>query len=359
MKRRIALVCIVLLGAGVAGAWWNSHRNGLPAESEAAEKPAGESSALVKDQLVTKKMLPLKLTVFGEIATGKVVAVNVPQAGQVAQLHVLVGQAVHRDEALASLVTDPSAQAAYAQASSAADFARNEFRRNQDLFSLQLATQSQLETAKKQLQDAESNLAAQKKLGGEVSAVTVVAPFDGVVVALPVSQGDRIQAGATIAQLGHTDALRVQLGIEPTQSRLVRVGMPVSIAAVQDPTHVIASKIAELHDVVDPKTQLVTAIVVVPVGAAPFLVAGMRAQATIQLGQREAWAVPRQAVLNDDKGSYLFQVSGGKAQRVEVDKLIETGDSFGVDGKLDPKMPVVVIGNYELEDGMSVREAAQ
>ncbi len=310
---------------------------------------------------MTKKMLSMQIGGFrgprchGQGGCGR----NVPQAGQVSQLHVLIGQPVRRDEALASVTTDPNAQVAYAQALSTANFAQDEVLRNQELFSLQLVTQSQLDTSKKQLQDAESNLAEQKKLGGEASAVTVAAPFDGVVVALPVNQGDRIQAGATIAQLGHTDTLRVQLGVEPAQSRLVHIGMQVKIASVQDPMRSVTAKITEIQDMVDPKTQLVNAIAVVPARAAPFLVAGMRAHGVIQLGQREAWSVPRQAVLSDDRGSYLFQVSGGKAQRVEVEKLVEDSDTFGVDGKLDPKMPVVVVGNYELQDDMPVREAAR
>jgi len=37
----------------------------------------------------------------------------------------------------------------------------------------------------------------------------------------------------------------------------------------------------------------------------------------------------------------------------------EHGASYGVDGKLDPQLPVVVLGNYELQDGMPVREGAR
>ena len=36
----------------------------------------------------------------------------------------------------------------------------------------------------------------------------------------------------------------------------------------------------------------------------------------------------------------------------------ENGEMVGVSGNLNPALKVVVLGNYELSDGMAVREAA-
>ena len=82
-------------------------------------------------------------------------------------------------------------------------------------------------------------------------------------------------------------------------------------------------------------------------------------EAAITLGEDNAWSVPRQAVLSDDQGSYLFQVANRHAQRVAVQVVGEAAQSYGVTGKLDPQLPVVVLGNYELRDGMAVREGTQ
>jgi RND family efflux transporter MFP subunit len=359
MMQKIVVSVILSVGVLAGGVWWYMHGNKLQGGSENSVTSQDEASVLIKTQLVAQQNLPISLTVFGDVATGKVVALGFPQAGQITQLSAVVGQLVHKGYLLATITSDPNAQTAYAQATSAAHFARSELQRNLELFALQLATQSQLDAARKALQDAEANLESQKKLGGEASAASIFAPFDGVVTALAAGQGDRVQAGATILQVGHTGTLRVQFGIEPAQSHLVRAGMPVTFFAVQDPAKTIAAKITELQNIVDPKTQLVNALVELPLGAAPNLVAGMRTQGVIQVGQRQAWSVPRQAVLSDDKGSYIFQIAQGKASRVEVEKLIESEGAFGVTGKLDPKLPVVVLGNYELQEGMPVREGAR
>jgi membrane fusion protein (multidrug efflux system) len=351
-----ALLAIAVIGAGI---WFLFFKGTSPSQPSSAGKPSAEISVLVKTQQLQKQPLANILTAFGDVSTGKIVTVNFPRAGQVSQLHVLVGQRVASGTALATLASDPNVQMAFQQAAGAVRFAQNELQRIQRLFGLQLATESQVDAARKALQDAEANLAAQKKLGGDLGVATVKAPFDGVVVTLNVAQGDRIQPGAAILQLGHTDSLRVQLGIEPSQSRLVKVGMPVALSPLQSQNQTVNGKINELQDLVDPKTQLVNAVVVLPISAANFLVPGMHAQGVIQIGQHEEWAVPRQAVLNDDNGAYIFQVVQGKAHRVNVTKGIESQELIGIEGKLDPKLPVVVLGNYELQEGMKVREAAK
>jgi hypothetical protein len=69
-------------------------------------------------------------------------------------------------------------------------------------------------------------------------------------------------------------------------------------------------------------------------------------------------ALPRNAVLTDERGDYVFQVDQGKAQRVAVHKRLEAGDWVGIDALKNPSLRVVTIGNYELQDGMAVKELA-
>jgi RND family efflux transporter MFP subunit len=345
---------IVFAGMAVVcalGYWWYSSH---AAARQDAPAPADTVTAQVVTQPVHRQALPLTLDSFGEIATGKPDSLSFPQAGQLTALPVVLGQHVRRGELLASLASDPNAVSAYAQAASAAAFARRELARQQELLNLQLATQSQVDAVRKQLNDAQAALAAQAKLGGELASAELRAPYDGIVNALPVAQGDRIAAGAAVVQLGRADRLRALLALEPAQSALVRSGTPVL-----DGTKPFEATIASTGDLVDPKSQMVTAIVELPEGVRARLVAGARVQAMIRLGQRDAWVVPRQAVLSDEQGTYLFQVRAGKAHRVAVTRIAEVGQLLGVDGPVDRASPVVVLGNYELNEGMSVREGKQ
>jgi hypothetical protein len=85
----------------------------------------------------------------------------------------------------------------------------------------------------------------------------------------------------------------------------------------------------------------------------------MRVQAAIEIGRHQAWAVPRQAVLNDEGGAFLYQVANGHARRVAVRTLTENDQQYGVEGALAANLPVVVLGNYELKDGMAVRTGSR
>jgi membrane fusion protein (multidrug efflux system) len=313
-------------------------------------------TALVKTALPTQMSMSDVLTAFGQVMTGLDVAISFPRAGQVSRLLVIPGQRVQRGTPLVTLTSDPTARLAYTQAQSAVDFAQGELKRNQELLALQLATQSQVDAARRALHDADAMLATQRMLGGAISTATVTAPFDGVVDSVEASQGDRILPGAVILQLGHIDMLRVRLGIEPTDARLVRVGMPVTLTALDDSTRSVSVSITESQGLVDPKTQLIDAVAMVPATRAPFLVPGMHVRATIKVGQQASWAVPRSAVLTDSSGAYVFQISAGKARRVKVTPATESQGLISITGPIDPKLRIVVLGNYELEDGMPVRE---
>ena len=50
--------------------------------------------------------------------------------------------------------------------------------------------------------------------------------------------------------------------------------------------------------------------------AAQELVPGTAVSVEIVLEQHTGWVVPRDAVLHDSKGDYIFQVTGSKAERV-------------------------------------------
>ncbi|MBV8062564.1 MAG: hypothetical protein JOY51_03165 [Nevskia sp.] len=109
-----------------------------------------------------------------------------------------------------------------------------------------------------------------------------------------------------------------------------------------------------IDHVLNPKTRLIDT----DIAASGEPLQGAAFRAEIQVGELKGWLVPRDAVLNDEQGEYLFQVAAGKARRVEVKRLGGDERTSVVDGKLDEKLPLVIEGNYQLGDGMAVRSAA-
>ena len=286
-------------------------------------------------------------------------SVSLAQAGQVVAINALAGQSVHAGETLLKLATDPLARTAFLQAQSALTLARSELDRVTRLAAQHLATQSQLATARKALADAEVALAAQRQLGGAAAIQPVTAPADGVITAVQVALGDRVPANAPLLTFAPTSALIAQLGVQPDQAAQLKSGMPVTLRAVYGKLDPAEGRVSMLGRAVDPQSHLVPVQVSVPSVMAAQMVAGAAIDAQIHTANYTAWAVPRASVLSDEQGHYLFQLDHGKAHRVDVKVRSPAGDTIGVDGPINASLPVIVMGAYELSDGMSVREQAQ
>lgn len=320
---------------------------------------AGAPSVLVRTVALQKHRIAETLAGYGTLSpeVGGTVNVNLPRPGRISALEASPGQVVGKGARLLEFRTAAGAALGYRQAEHALAFARSELARTEELVAQKLATASQLAAARKSLADAQAALRAQRRLGTNSGVAVVKAPFDGVVLGVGASAGDRIAAGATVMTLARMSGLRVLLGLEPSDSFAVRPGMPVRLTPVFDAGRQVEARVAAVHGMVDPRTQLVDVVVRIRAGK---LLPGMRVRGEITLATRTGWAVPRSAVLRDGGGEYLFQVKDGVARRVAVTVESDGDELLGIVGAaLDPALKVVVQGNYELSDGMAVREAAR
>ncbi|HDR9283076.1 MULTISPECIES: efflux RND transporter periplasmic adaptor subunit [Burkholderiaceae] len=321
--------------------------------------------ALVKTVAVRRTQIAPTLTAYGSVtfAQDNQTDISLPYPAQLNHLQVGAGQSVKRGDPLFTAVADPGAVLSYRQAQNAVTLAHGELQRTLALFTQRLATQSQLSAAEKTLADAEQALAAQQQLGANAVERTARAPFDGVVTRLAAAQGDRVSAGGVILQLGRAGTAapaRVTLGIDPSALATVHPGASVLLTSLVSPsgtaTRSASGRVRGVHTVINPQTRLVDVQVDVPQSPGMLLIPGEPVEGVITVQGAEHWAVPRSAVLRDGQGDYVFQIDRGHAHRVPVQVRVDNGEQLGVDGALQPARTLVVQGNYELADGMPVRE---
>ncbi|MGV2287906.1 efflux RND transporter periplasmic adaptor subunit [Trinickia sp. YCB016] len=336
--------------------------------SDAAHADDAPDSAVVAVQTVRveRSAIAQPVRAYGIVAasSSSVTTVNLPYVARISQLRVQPGQAVTRGTPLAVVEADPSAVLAATQAKSALTLAQGELGRTQSLYDKGLATQSQLAAAKKALLDAQQALRAQDLMGVAAGSKTIVAPFDAVVLQVSVAPGDQVQAGAPLMQLSASASSKdarpnVMLGIEPSDVAAVHVGDTITLHGLSTALakSSVTGRVVMVGASVDAQSQLVNIGASVPVNQTAFI-PGTRVAADIATLAGTHWIVPRSAVLKDDKGEYVYQITPNhKARRVSVATKIEDGDHYGVDGTLDPSQPLVVSGNYELKDGMAVQLA--
>ena len=326
-------------------------------------KDAADEDAAVAGSVAVTTIQPAQQTFHDTVeAWGSAVgdphharAISLAHGGQVVALKVAAGQTVTRGQSLLTIAPDPATRSAYQQAQSALTLASGELKRTGQLAAQRLATQSQLATARKALADAQIALEAQRALGGGSAQESVDAPADGVVTALNVGLGERVAANAPLLSFTPAHALVAQLGVQPETGAMLRPGMPVQLHSVYGAAASFVGTLRMIGQSVDPQTHLLSAQVELPAEASALLVAGAALEAQIRTADFTAWAVPRAAVLRDDKGNYLFQIEHGHAKRIDVTLRSPDGDTLGVHGPLDAQVPLIVLGVYELNDGDAVQ----
>ena len=322
--------------------------------STVAEKP----SVLIKTARISQQPVSETLTAFGvlEPDPDQVLSLSLPRAGLINRVWVRLGQRVKNGDALLEVITAPDARMQYLQAQSAVDYAQRELERNQRLFEEQLATKGQVDAARKNLEDAQATLNALKARGVGFTKQTLRAPMAGIITRLDLSQGQRVQADSTAMLIASEQRLIARLGIEPEDLARIEPGMAVTIRSVFVPEITIATRVREVHAMVDPATHLVEVLAPIPQQQIDHLVLGSRVIAELQLTVQDALVVPRSAVLTQNGQTYVYLVDAGKARRVSVKQIIDNGKQIAISGAVHAGDEIVVTGNYELTDGMAVRE---
>jgi RND family efflux transporter MFP subunit len=318
--------------------------------ADEAETP---SSVLVTTVPAKHGTLPQTLLAYGAVepAPDGTASISLLRAGQIVKLRVGPGEAVRKGDPLVDFGADPATMATYDQAVSALTAAKQDRSRTADLLSQQLATRAQLTQADKAVADAQSALDALNRSGGGKPVETVRAPFDGIVMSIAVGPGDRLQASAPLMQLAAADQLVLAAGVEPAQRGKLAVGAPVHLDPLDGKGDAIDGTLASVAGMIDPKSRLVETLIRLPADTLP----GQGYRARIEIGHFTGWLVPREAVLSDESGTHLFQVTGDKAKSVAVTIVGTEGETTVVDGALDGGDPVVTSGSYQLADGTAVR----
>lgn len=315
-------------------------------------------SAQVSVIKLQKKSLASTLLLYGSVQTDptQTTMLSLPVGGQVQQVFVKAGQLIQKDKTLFTFKPNPSAQLNYQQAVAALRLAKSELARIKRLFDQQLATRSQLANAQKALQDAQSSLHTAKVLGDDTTIKNINAPFDGVVMQLMINTGGRVQAGASLMQLGNCNHLIARLGADPSDVKKIRPGMLVKIKPFFDGNETLDGKIIQVSHQIDPNTRLVDVWAELSGGNCQRIFPGSAIQARVILVSKTVWAIPQSAVLKDQQGYYIYRIKNQHAERIAVKVLWNDEGTIAIENPTLATGDLIVIqGNYELKNHMAVR----
>src|SRR6266550_5128268 len=348
-KKRIIIGAIALVV--IAALVWVAQRFGVGKE-EKAPGPVAQ----VQIARVARKMITEKLIVYGSVIAqpGKTHSVSVAFETRVRHILVAPGQFVRESDPLIEIELSPAAQVQFQQAKNAAEAARKELKQAQERFNLKLATNQELSAAEKTARDAEVQLATLQRAaaGGDNR---IHADMAGVIAKVGVQDGQIVAAGSPLIEIVAESEIEVKLGLEPEDLSAAQEGAPIIIFPVNDPTAAkVEGAIRLVTRRVDPATRLIDVYVALPEGTKLLLDQYVRGE--IQRIEKDALVVPRSAVLpNESREFEVFTVTNNRAKKHTVKIGAENSQEMQVIADdLHEGDPVVTVGNYELEDGMSV-----
>jgi RND family efflux transporter MFP subunit len=287
-------------------------------------------------------------------------------AGSVIALDAQLGDAVKRGAVLARIEvgglpdTYRSAQAAVRSAEHARELARQQLQRTERLVHSGAQPEKQLDddrnavsTADAQVEAARAQAATARK---QLQDATVRAPLDGVVSEQPVHQGDVVAAGAPLFTVIDPSTLRLDAAVPSAALPELARGTAVEFEVRGHPGKRFRGEIARISPAADPATRQISIQVSIP-NPASLVLAGLFAEGRIASKEKEALALPVDAV--DQRGPHplVTVIRGGRARRVEVElgMVDDVAQSVEIVRGLSAGERVVVGPVADLEEGTKVR----
>ena len=305
---------------------------------------------------------PLELTDIADTLTayGSVIALpsnsknlSVPYASRIERVYVSNGQTVRAGDPLLTLEPSEDALLSVKQAQQELAAATQEQKLLQGRFQLKLATEHELVTSQLRVDQAKA-LLQDLTARGSLKTHTLKAEKPGVIAAVNVQQEQRIAAGSPLLQWAEQAQWRIALGIEPSRIGALKTQQAVELTLVNRKLEQSVSGVIEaMTQQIDPQSHLVT-VIVKPSKQVDFLL-NEWVKAHITLSTKNTLVAPRAAVLPDDEGYSVFTVVDKKAVKHTVELGIETDTLVElIDPTLKPQDELVILGNYELTEGMDV-----
>ena len=309
----------------------------------------------------------------GEISPSNLVTVGSQASGQIKKLYVKLGQQVKKGDLIAeinsttqvnTLNTEKSKletyQAKLVSAEIALNSAEKKYKREAALWKEKATSKEDFESAQDALAAAKANVAElkasikQTKISintaeSDLGYTRITATMDGTVVAIPVEEGqtvNAVQSTPTIIQLANLDTMLNKMQIAEGDITKVKAGQDISFTILSEPDEPIKAKL----DSVDPGLTTMSlgsytastdttsnaiyyyarALVPNPDGK---LSIGMTTQNTIEInGVKNVLLVPTLTIKKRDGKSYV-SVLGADGKTVEREITVGLKDSMNTEVK--------------------------
>ena len=333
-------------------------------------KPAGGLDLAASDVVIARtRELPRTLDVSGGLRAVNSALVKARVAAEVRELTVREGDAVKAGQVLGRLDTAEvdwklrQAEQLAASAKSQLEIAQRALENNRALVAQGFISPTALETS------ISTEAGARATLGSAQAAVELarkarsdallVAPISGLVAQRLAQPGERVAVDAKLVEIVDLSRLELEAAIAPEDVVALRVGNAATlrIDGIDAP---VSARVVRINPSAQAGTRAIMAYLAID--PQPGLRQGLFAKGTIEIGRREAVALPVSAVRVDQALPYVLRIEGGKALatpvRLGARGVVDREAWVEIAEGLADGTPVLAASAGNVRDGTPVRLAA-
>jgi multidrug efflux pump subunit AcrA (membrane-fusion protein) len=190
-----------------------------------------------------------------------------------------------------------------------------------------------------------------------VDAGEIRATLDGTVYALPIRAGERVEAGAVLAEVADLARLQVRAFVDESELASIRPDQPVAIAWNALPGTTWSGRTTRVPTTIVPRgNRRVGEVICTVEDAKRRLVPNLDVDVRILVASSAgALLVPRGAVHADARGHYVFVIQSDVARRRDVRIGASSTTTYAVAGGLTAGEIVALESGIPVSDGLRVR----
>ena len=315
------------------------------ADAKSMEQIRNEEGVPVKVEAVQYKKFTKYYSFFGKLTGIKEATKSSMVGGKIEKINARVGEQVKKDQIIVEFTEDnPGIQ--FMQAKEAFDNAEKTYNRMKALLKAGETAQANFDAAETQYLVAKRNYESLKDM------LFIDSPFDGTIVDIKVNEGDNVKNETHLFTVSQLNKMHTKIWASETEISSVKKGMNAEIVYNGKKYN---GKVTEVSMAADPYKQAFYAEV--EFGNLKMeLKSGVTVEVKILTYENpKAVIIPRNLIMTDEKGTYVFLENNGVAEKRYVTNGNDSGLDYEIRNGLKPGDRVIVQGISLLDKGTKVK----
>ena len=314
------------------------------ADAKSMEQIRKKEGVPVKVEEVKYKKFEKYYSFFGKLAGIKEATKGAMVGGKIEKIKASVGEQIKKDQVIVEFAEDnPGIQ--FMQAKESFDNAEKTYNRMKALLKAGETAQANYDAAETQYLVAKRNYESLKDM------LFIDSPFDGILVDMKVSEGDNVNKDAHLFTVSQLSKMHTKIWASESEITSVKKGMN---AKMEFNGKIYNGKVTNVSLAADPYKQAFYAEVEFD-NPKLELKSGVTVDIKILIYENnKAIVIPRNLIMTDEKGTYVFLENKGVAEKRYVTNGNDSGLDFEIKNGLKPGDRLIVEGISLLDNGTKV-----